>query len=295
MSPFLYLIRGIMITTTIDWVSVTMPETIKSTDIMTLGIGEQVPNAKSPLQKGYNRGWLFTTGVFLNWNDKRPDMGYHIVASGSALREVWALGTRPDELLSRLVALKGRVSRVDYAIDIDPSELTLADLGKHKRLPYKGKGRVPDVLPVGTEEDGWTVYVGARTSDKMLRIYQKSKEQGDMDGKHVRIELEVKGDVAHWLGHELGTLPREEGYKLASAIIRGVADYPHKDYQSALSQDAVGYSIPKRTGKDTIGWLKGDVASAIARLMIEKPHIDVWGEFCEAVRGKMAERGIEAQ
>jgi hypothetical protein len=229
------------------------------------------------------------------WNRERPEMGEHLQLSGSALRFMANRGMDAFAALREVFRLGGRVSRIDLAIDLFDSGLTLAHLGKPHRLPYKGKGRTPKITPMGDEEDGWTLYVGSRSSDKFLRVYDKSKEQKLSDVDWVRIELECKGMVAHWLGVELPDKTPKGSHAFAATLIRSMVDFDNAAWTFALDSDEVQTGMPKQTERDTLKWLVDACAPALAKQIIAKPSEDILEVFWSALREELAKRGVSTE
>lgn len=280
---------------TYDWLSFTCPSDNGLYIENSIPLGAELGDPDSDAKHGYTRSRRFESGAVIMWSAERTDMGVHVVLSGSALRWIGLNGMDCLKVLYWAKKLGGRVSRIDMAVDVTNSGLTLAMLRKENRNPYKGKGRTPKYTPVGDDEDGWTLYIGSRTSDKFLRVYDKAKEQGDKTADWKRIEIECKGMVAHYVGDTLASATLNEAYTLASTLIRTMVDYPLICWKQALSSEVVGLSLPKKTERDTIGWLVSACAPALARVISEKPSEDVLGLFWEALQRELRARNYEIE
>jgi len=101
---------------------------------------------------------------------------------------------------------RGKVTRADFAIDDRDGRITLDRIREVEAsgglvTRWRSGMRVIERVNVGKVE-GWTVYLGARTSEAYVRIYNKKGEQQekgrDMSGvdSWVRLELEAKGKLA---------------------------------------------------------------------------------------------------
>jgi hypothetical protein len=194
-------------------------------------------------------------------------------------------------MLTRLLSACGaRVSRVDLAIDIFDSGLLQKDLCKPNRLPYKGRGRTPKFTQVGDEEDGWTLYIGSRSSEKFVRIYAKDKEMklGKADWK--RIEVECKGMVAHWLGSAIPAMDAAQLYATCSTLVSSMVSFTSNVWSAALQSDRVELAIPKKTERDTVGWLINQIAPALAKCVLDNPNYDVLEQFNQSVQMEIAAR-----
>lgn len=109
------------------------------------------------------------------------------------------LGDRLTDFL-RFCCRLGRVTRADWAIDDRAGRLTLDRIRQadasggivsrwHSPLSFVER-RYRGVLK------GWTVYIGQRSCEAFVRIYDKAAEQGVTGVDWVRFELETKGKTA---------------------------------------------------------------------------------------------------
>lgn len=280
---------------TYDWISATIAQQNVGYIEQALMLGAELDAKDDAAKHGYDRSSRYESGAVLMWSSTREDMGIHVVLSGSCLKWLHLHGQDSQQALIGVNRLGGRVSRLDLAIDVKNGGIDFASVCKPNRLPYKGKGRTPKLTPVGDEEDGWTVYVGSRSSDKFLRIYDKALEQGDHDNDWVRIELECKGIVAHYLGKTLSKTDVPTAYATASELMRGMVNFKGETWSAALSQRRVEISIPKQTERDTLRWLTDITAPALARLISERPSEDILGLFVTALRRELLQKGIDMQ
>ena len=92
-----------------------------------------------------------------------------------------------------------RASRLDIAMDIFGSEgLTvpaIANAVEHGDIIAVTK-KATYTHGVGGRTSGATLYLGSRTSERMLRIYDKAAEQGIDGMKWLRLEFEIKEEQA---------------------------------------------------------------------------------------------------
>lgn len=280
---------------TYDWLSATLDP--KNTGYLgkALPLGNPVAVPTMRPRFGYDSVAQYDSGAVMMWSTSREDMGVHIMLSGSTLREFATRGSNSLQVLTQLKRFGARVSRIDLAIDVFGSEMTCGNLCKPNRQPYKGKGRTPKFTQVGDIEDGWTIYIGSRSSDKFLRIYDKSKESGFEDSSWVRIEVECKGMVAHWLGDTLPSYTAQEAYELSATLVKTMVDFNVRDWSDALDCKSVEISIPKKTDKDTLGWLIKSCAPALAKEIAKRPQDDVIGQFWDALRGELYGLGINTE
>jgi len=109
--------------------------------------------------------------------------------------------------LSRAMDLATNVSRLDLAVTvrIEPTDPDIEARHYHEFLAATRhvKGRSTASL-VQSSDGGATFYLGKRTSDVMLRAYNKAVESGDLKYENChRYELEIKGDRAILTATEL--------------------------------------------------------------------------------------------
>lgn len=210
----------------------------------------------------------------------QPDspMGIHVSWSGSALQTV-----NPRAVLRQALAMGANVTRIDIAIDT-PRWLDLS--GMHNELTDGlAETRARDWNLI-TGRKGQTLYVGSRTSEKFLRIYDKAAEQGT-DYTWYRIELECKGDFARGVALHVDA----NGYDYYGDIIRGFCNWPinHQWLDLTASPTLLeGIPRPDKT-RDTFAWLMKSVVPSVAKLLIEDHE-----KFVSFLRSVYTHAGIES-
>ncbi|MFT4178277.1 MAG: replication initiation factor domain-containing protein [Thermomonas sp.] len=108
-------------------------------------------------------------------------------SSGSDHAERWSL------LASLLGCCDARITRIDIAADDFEGQYPVSwamqryDGGDFDKRGQKPKARFIDDMGNKT---GKTLYVGSRASENQLRVYEKGREQGDMESEWVRYEGE---------------------------------------------------------------------------------------------------------
>jgi len=268
---------------TIDWLSVTFPQDDAKSFAKKSFLGKTVPSTKNKGQHGYNRRVTYENGTVRMFSTERADMGEHFVFSGSALTNIWQNNNfSPYDLLLSALDFNGRVSRIDFAIDVRGIELSPTAMYKMANIRKKGKGNTPKPYLTVSLDGGETLYIGSRESTKMLRIYNKAAEQ-KVDGFWTRIELEMKEEVAHAVGYQAAYLSQIDFFRLCAGMIRDFYLVDNDVYVAALSDAGARFDVPKKQGTDTMAWLMNAVAPSVARLMMENPNRAIWQEFQDAV------------
>lgn len=110
-------------------------------------------------------------------------------------------------LLRALLAAGVRLSRIDLYCDDRGVSATPSDVWAAVRSgDVVTHARLEDAQRHETNRDGSeTVYIGQRTSERMLRVYRKPDDLGD----RVRWELETHDDAARHLASMLASLPAD--------------------------------------------------------------------------------------
>lgn len=181
----------------VDWMSFTVPvDEDTTTEATAADYARRLGDCSQVLDRGalgYTHGWrLPGAGVVLH-NPARPDMGVHVSLPSEALQFI---PYEPRDLIAMVLTEGGRFTRVDVAVDTHEVHISTVDeaiqrgdlvsraTNQEKIQSYKG--------------DGFTIYIGSRTSDRFTRIYNKQAEQGlpAEDDIWTRAEVEFKGGQA---------------------------------------------------------------------------------------------------
>jgi len=269
---------------TIDWLSSTFPAVDALAFAKQPFLASIVPSKKTKGMFGYDTQVKYETGVLRLSSKTRDDMGEHFIFSGSSLINIMdRSGKTAFDICQMFDDFNARTSRLDFAIDIKGTNLTPKMLYSMENNRKDKRGRKPLTNYFQNSYGGSTFYVGSRTSDKFLRVYDKASQMGIEGETWLRIELECKGEVAHSLGWHAARSSQQEFYNICCAYIRTVFDCDNEIWQNALSQASATLDIPKKDKKDTMAWLMKTVAPTLARVIEENPSRDVWGEFCERI------------
>lgn len=155
------------------------------------------------------------------------------------------------------------VTRIDIAIDwFDPLYLRTM---KEQLDAGQAETRAQE-WPLIEGRTGATLYVGSRSSEKCLRVYDKAAEQG-VNETWYRIELECKGDFARGVAlHVDGN-----GYEYFGDIIRGFCNWPNSpEWQAATTSPTLleGIAKPEKR-RDTYAWLMSAAAPSLAKVLLD--------------------------
>lgn len=272
----------------IDWISCTFKGGEVNEFLSKINNTQNLQGVETSPVKGYTHAIEYWHGLRVNWHEALDAQGIHMVFSGSCLRAMQSQGLDGGKIIDLIHSYGGKTSRIDLAIDIRESGLKREEFCAENLKPYKGKGNTPKHSDWFSDDGGWTHYVGSRTSDKHLRIYDKAKEQKDYVGDYIRIELECKGRLAKALLSQLAEKSTDERMGLASVLIRTVADYNLGAWNAALACKDVGFALPNKTDSDTMGWLLTVAAKSLAKQMLKHEERSIIDDFWQAVQIEFA-------
>lgn len=108
-------------------------------------------------------------------------------SNGSDHAQRWSM------LASLLGALDARLTRVDIAADDFAGKWPISwALDRYNEGSFDKRGQRPKARLIDDmgNRTGKTLYIGSRTSEQQLRIYEKGREQGDKDSPWMRYEGE---------------------------------------------------------------------------------------------------------
>lgn len=173
---------------------------------------------------GYNSG-MQASHARLFWHTENRNQHIGVLMTGQDLRNVILIPFPHEALIRWVVAKSRKISRLDFALDVFDTEANPSDLmeqwksGKaataaRKVMEFTSYEKDTDGTPVASP----TVYMGARESDRQLRIYDKAKQMG-VNRQWTRIELQVR-DARAW--HLAEAMVR---YGIARAGQQAVRDY----------------------------------------------------------------------
>jgi len=208
-----------------------------------------------------------------DWHSERPEMRLLVTLTGAECARCAAEGLDLADVLRHAVeGVTGRVTRLDFALDVytpgaDPMDLKRAWDAGQVRTPARTCGDVGMTGPGGVDL-GRTVYLGSRTSERVLRVYDKARLEG-FEGVWVRVELECKGDYAHALARSMlarGVIPAGK-----TALRQFVAaDVPW--FREALSGESVPMEPLDDKETDRRRWYREQILPALARDLTSGPE-----------------------
>jgi len=243
----------------------------------------------------YDMLWA-TVGV--NPQYKSQKIGVRMTGGDmGAYRDLGGTEARLVQFVNRNRATTSRVDIAfdlfDYGIDV----LKMYDDWKRGRLEVRARTARPVTEGVMTDAgvvEASSVYFGSRTSETMLRVYEKGKETGTgIDW--VRVELELKGDRAIAVMRDcerLGVGP------VGAQLLRDyVKKCPYKFWKELVKGDSVELTTAGRKKTERQIWLENTIFPLIqAEVEAEWDSGEFTGitERLEAIiRGNWQRRAIE--
>lgn len=206
----------------------------------------------------------------ISWHHSEPRMKLCFNLTGSDCEQWYSEGRFISSTIRDLVSGEANLTRIDAAID------------------YHGEAEIGEVVDLFESEPGWTkartvvpyqelrrdaegvsrawsgVYIGSRSSQRFLRVYDKARETG-IDGQWTRIELVTRDSYAAALGESIviNGLP-----DATRGMIRQVADPPLDWWQEAVSGGAAESPPVGRKVTDTDRWLIETVLPVLERRLL---------------------------
>lgn len=252
---------------TIDWLSITHRTTPdgegKSPEAMLAYATACAPldrqkSARVKAMNGYKNAIKYDDGTIVQWHAGRPEMGTQYLYTGETLTNYDGF-----DLMVNHVNGGGRARRLDITMDTNSP----IHIYKLKRLAdakkWKSRCRTPARY---LREKGETLYIGAKTSDEMVRIYDKRAERGLSDDSPIwnRIEMKLMDDKAENVARVLAM----EGRDAIPSIILGYVDFPSHSAWKLAFQRVEGMVLPdgEKRISDTKEWLLTQVASALTKV-----------------------------
>lgn len=239
----------------VDWLTCTTKGKEATAELMTALLGAIAPieHPFSSLDTWRFRGYVGHSLNGVRWGLR--DDGGIVVLSGARASALW-----------RVVSAKAtNVSRIDTAVTVTLQE---PDTGVSERAYVAARDEcVAGSSFIQNSRGGTTLYIGARSSRFMGRLYDKGAEQGESPGLSWRYEVEVKKPASNDIVHTLlgSAWPAE---MIASYVwhwfdtrnVRPLFIVP--DVDSAIEISATVTSVERK-----LHWLSSQVRPTVSKLV----------------------------
>lgn len=194
-----------------------------------------------------------------------------------AIKEDWHLlqvSGRMAKGMEGICKVTQNCTRIDVQVTFQVGEENVATVIRYMYesacdAPH-GEGHPHKVKLIEENRKAQTVYIGSRSSDNYMRIYDKYQESGEEAYKGcVRVELEIKGKTSKGVWKKMSEEGAGEGYltKILYAYARKVG--------IEMPEDVGGSSVEvykptmMRNIEKTLAWIQKSVAPSISRLVSE--------------------------
>lgn len=173
----------------VDWLRVTCDEMTLDKFPKKLLTGLEVTKPFG----NYNLVYQCSSGMKICFNTEDMEKyGTHVMLTGSVMEELREVGFTDEKILQIFSPYVRNVTRIDYAIDFSLQ----IDFNLLKRR--YNRNQIKTRLSLDSEHykkqgsEGSTINFGSRTSEKMIRVYDKAKQLKLLDMAITRVELEAK-------------------------------------------------------------------------------------------------------
>lgn len=269
----------------IDWIAVTIPPGWEG-EIYPPGLTttwlESIP------MRGYNVGRQFADGRRESMHTSRPDMGVHLVYSGTTINKIAAQADLSGfELLRWYHDRKAKITRLDVAVDAHNHALDVNQVYE-TALAGGALTRVKNFRLMTANDGGATFYAGSPSSEAMLRVYDKGVESG-VGGDWTRAELQLRDSKAFSVATMLVEAKPGHAGKIIQSVIRGHFDMPEFEIWKTVMSNSNPLPVARSNSKDsdTKKWLMEVAAPSLARLMALHGDKEIMTEFLRAVEASL--------
>lgn len=267
-----------MTTYTIDWLTMTFEGARNPVQLEQLAETLfMAPNTQTT-KPSHGYKWAIKTdeGMVLQ-SGERHDMHTNVICSGGSISALSEVFPHSPEWLTNALRKARNVTRIDLAIDSHDKPY-LADLVTLVRASaYKCAAQSYKVIDSG--KSGLTLYLGERTSERMMRVYDKAAQMGETDTDWTRFELEVKGEAAKRCA---ASIIKDGIGQTVKAWIAAFADFPLMAYADMLADTKAVYVPSQRKLSSSREWYIRTIAPQIAR-RIRDGDLTIWQEMTAVI------------
>lgn len=227
----------------------------------------------------YNVGVRYPDGRIELHHSARKEMGVHVVLSGAALD---TFPIEPIEYLKHLISSGATITRIDLAVDALNMKLS-PEVATERLKNGKCKTKATK-SPVWNDPrvSGYTQYIGTKSSEIYVRIYDKGAEMG-INTDWCRTEIVYRGKRAQ--GAAYAVLDNTD----FRSLVRGFVDFDGwKEWTEVMSMPPIkikSVSVETNTQK----WLLQVAAASLAREIHLAGDDEFYFRFIDCVRVKLEE------
>ena len=261
-----------MLTITLDWLAFTFKEDTHEAGEWVRLYASDKTNVSVTARNGYRDAYQTKTGIVVQWNIDREEMGYHVVIAGSAIRHVlehYELDQKA--LVQTVIDAGGSITRLDLAKDLQGVSVSLDSIYQAlEQRAYSGTAR--KFAQIHSADGGNTVYIGSRQSEKFVRIYNKAAQVNLPGELWFRFEIETKGMVARSVAQAI--VQSEAWSATFDTIAKHMVDIQDSEhYRKFFPGTLAEIGIPKLEKQtDREKWIQQQVIPAVVRHATENPQ-----------------------
>lgn len=265
----------------VDWIAGTFRD--RKAHELALNLTQNYVQCKGYLN--YSDGTLYEDGRKRYTAPDHPEWGVHMVWSGTACSNC---PVDPIHLICALICANFSFTRIDLAIDIKNANLLpsrATEEIKNGRIKTRAKECPAWYDAAGT---GYTQYVGKKSSEIYLKLYDKAAELGTNED-HTRVELTVRSDRADKAARQ-AILRRD-----FRGMVVSFADFPEWDeWNKAMATTPI--KLPsERKETATRKWLIEQCVPALAREIMLENGSDFYERFKAATMIKLEQLSRNVQ
>lgn len=217
-------------------------------------------------------------GVRRFWNKENPKQGRLTVLAGVASS---TLRDNQLEFLQWLNTTDRKATRIDYALDITHSQLNARTASAHLLHGAVATHAKSALIVNDALGEGYTQYVGKKTSETYTRIYDKGTEQ-KTDYPWLRVETVYQGERAR---PSLAAYCQSESVR---ALIQHHVNFPAwRDWQEIMCGHVVKLEHTK-VQTSTRAWLLSQVAKSLAKELARDEDHAFWFDFQRVVARELS-------
>lgn len=219
---------------------------------------ENIDKPEKGNMAGYSRMYDFDYCT-VHVNPKRRDQKIGVRFTGQELALYRDLGGKEAQLCRFAHEAHAEPSRIDIAFDFFDYGIALDRISDdYKDGKVVARCRTMRKMSTTIRDDrnqqteAITLYFGSRTSDTMVRMYDKGKERNtDLDWK--RIEIECKGEVARAM---LADMVRTSVHEVGRTMLKNYfPKMPYKFWRDAMKGESVELTQVKRKLTNRQAWI----------------------------------------
>lgn len=238
---------------------------------------------------GYRAAAKYPSGMVVMYDGSTATMGWHYIYSGTAIKTLdFQFEDGGNTILNWHIKQGHRCTRIDLAVDVrgdDNFPYRLA--AKSEAHQWTGTAHSSTTVR-GSDGRGITIYVGSRTSERFVRIYDKAAQLG-MNTAWTRIEAEIKGDSARAVANAVMMFEPNGISSVGQSVICRVCEFEDRTWKEVFDGAKMPIGTPKIEEKNTEAWLLGQVASALARFERNYPERKILERLWTAVEDMLGE------